>query len=105
MPKATEVGESVAIGATAVPERDTVWGLPAALSETERVAVRTPVADGVKVMLMLQLAPTANVAPQVVVRAKLEEFVPKIEMLLIVMAPAPVLVSTTTLAALVVFTN
>lgn len=75
------------------------------MSETERVAVRTPVADGVKVTLMLQLAPAANVDTQVVVRAKLEEFVPEIEMLLIVMDPAPVLVSTTTLAALAVFTN
>lgn len=55
--------------------------------------------------LMLQLAPAANVDTQVVVRAKLEEFVPEIEMLLIVMDPAPVLVSTTTLAALAVFTN
>lgn len=54
---------------------------------------------------MLQLAPAANVDTQVVVRAKLEEFVPEIEMLLIVMDPAPVLVSTTTLAALAVFTN
>jgi hypothetical protein len=65
--KVNEVGEKVAIGAAAVPVpvRATVCGLPAALSATAREALRAPVAEGVKVTLMVQLAPAANVVAQV----------------------------------------
>jgi hypothetical protein len=44
-----------------VPVKDTICGLPVALSVTESEAVRTPLAEGVKVMLMLQEFPTASV--------------------------------------------
>lgn len=57
---------------------------------------------GVNVMLIVQLAPAANVVPQVDVRAKLLELVPVSEMLVIVIAALPVLVSVTTFALLVV---
>ena len=75
-----------------------------ALSVIVTEAVRVPVADGVNVTLMVQLAPAAKLDPQVVVRAKLVLLVPVMVMLEIVRAPAPVLVKVTVRAALVVFT-
>ena len=53
-----------------VPDSATVCGLLGSLSVTLRVAVAAPVTVGVKVTLMPQFAPTASVAPQVVVCAK-----------------------------------
>ena len=50
-----------------VPERLTDWGLPVALSATARAAPRLPAAEGVKVMLMVQLAPAATDMPQLLV--------------------------------------
>ncbi len=58
-----------AVGATPVPVRLTLCGLPAALSVIDSVPVRVPVAVGVKVTLMVQLAPAATEAPQVFVWA------------------------------------
>ncbi len=40
-----------------------LWGLPVALSVMAMVAVRVPVAVGVKATAMVQLAPGAMVAP------------------------------------------
>ena len=54
-------------GLAPVPERLTVWGLPLALSAILSVAVRTPLAEGVKVMLIVQLAPASTELPQVLV--------------------------------------
>jgi hypothetical protein len=51
--------------AVPVPLRETVCGLPGALSVTERVPLRLPVALGVKVTLTVQRAPAANELPQV----------------------------------------
>jgi hypothetical protein len=59
------VGESVTPGAVAVPVRETVCGLPAALSVTLTAAVRVPVAVGLNVTLVVQLLPAAKLAPQV----------------------------------------
>ena len=66
------VGESVTVGATPVPVRATVCGLPAALSFTVTVAGRAPAAIGPNVTEIVQLAPAASVAGlsgQVEVRA------------------------------------
>jgi len=54
-------------GAVAVPESETVCGLPPALSAMETEAVRVPVAVGLKVTLIVQFALAAKVAPQVVI--------------------------------------
>ena len=62
-PKATARGESFAVVPT--PLRITFCGLPAPLSVTLSDALRAPVAAGVKVTLIVQLAPAANEFPQV----------------------------------------
>jgi hypothetical protein len=62
-PKFTLVGESFAV--VPVPLRGTFCGLPAALSVTLRAAERVPLAVGLKVTLILQLAPAAKELPQV----------------------------------------
>lgn len=48
----------------AVPLRETVCGLAGALSLTESVPVTVPIAVGVKVTLMVQLAAGARLEPQ-----------------------------------------
>ena len=54
-----------------MPESVTVCGLPArASSEIERVPERAPKAVGVKVTLMVQLAPAASEAEQLLLCAK-----------------------------------
>ena len=69
MPKARLAGERLTTGAVLVPvpERLTVWGLPLALSAMLSAAVRAPLADGVKVTLIVQLAPAATLVPQLFV--------------------------------------
>jgi hypothetical protein len=58
------------LGVTAVPLRETICGLPAALSVIVTVPVTLPVVLGTRVTLMAQFAPAASVAPQVLVSAK-----------------------------------
>ena len=61
------VGDSVTAGAPAtapVPVTLTVWGLPGALSVIVTIPVRVPVAVGMKVTLILQLALAAKELPQ-----------------------------------------
>ena len=92
-------------GTTPVPLSATLCGLPAALSLMLTAPLRAPEADGAKVTLMVQLAPAANVLGlmgQVLVCAKSPALVPVTEMLVIVRAAVPLLVSVTVLAALVV---
>src|SRR5207253_11305756 len=61
-PNDREVGETEPeAGATPVPLRATLCGLPAALSATLRVPLRAPVAVGLNVTLMAQLALAARV--------------------------------------------
>lgn len=62
-PKLKLVGESFAV--VPFPLSETCCGLPAALSVTLRAALREPIAPGLKVTLMVQLALAANEAPQV----------------------------------------
>src|SRR5579864_3753959 len=74
-------------------------GLPVALSVMVIVPGWLPVAVGVKVTLMAQLAPAATEAPQVLV----SEYCALATMLVIVRAAAAPLVSVTVCAALVLF--
>ena len=67
LPKERLVGEKPIPDAAPVPERLTVWGLPLALSVMLTEAVRLPLAVGVKVTLIVQLAPAATELPQVLV--------------------------------------
>lgn len=83
-----------------VPVSETVCGLPAALSVIETEAVRMPFAVGLKVTLMLQLAPAATLVPQVFVCEKSVELVPVTPMLVIVRVALPVLVRVTFCAGL-----
>src|SRR6516164_8512630 len=65
-------GVSVTAGALAaapVPVRLTVCGLPCALAVIDTAPVRVPVAVGVKVTLIVQLALAANDAPQLLLCA------------------------------------
>src|SRR5258708_13428559 len=90
-------------GATSPPLSATVRGLPLPLSLRLTAAVRAPVAVGVKVTLIEQLAATASVAGlrgHVVVCAKPPAFVPVIARPLIVSAPGPLLVTVTASALL-----
>jgi hypothetical protein len=92
-------------GTTPVPLSATLCGLPAALSLMLMALLRLPLADGVKVTLIVQLAPAANVLGlmgQVLVCAKSPVLVPVSVILVIVRAAVPLFVSVTDLAALVV---
>ena len=61
-----------------MPVRFAVWGLLVALSLTSSVALRVPVAVGVKVTLIVQVAPAARVDPQLFICAKSPLLVPVI---------------------------
>src|SRR5205807_9410601 len=74
-------------------------GLPAMLSVIVTAPVRMPVAVGVNVTLMVQLAPAATDVPQVLVCMKS----PLATMLVTLSATFPVLFSVTDCATLVVF--
>src|SRR3989442_1456662 len=63
LPKATLFADNVTAGAMPVPVRGIGGGLPGASSTMFSVALRIPVARGVKVRLRTQLAPAASVAP------------------------------------------
>ena len=70
-----------------MPVSEMLCGLPEALSVTDSEAFRTPVAVGLKVMLMVQLVPAATLEPQVLVSAKSPMFVP------VMLIPEPLKVS------------
>src|SRR5437868_4651428 len=100
-PKLRLVGLKLTPGAGALiplPLRATVWGLPLALSVMLTLALRVPIAVGVKVTLMVQEAPAARVLEllgQVLVWAKSPLLVPLRPILLMVRAALPLLVSVT----------
>jgi hypothetical protein len=85
------VGERLATGLVPVPESATVCGLPEALSARLTLAVNDPLATGVKVTLMAQLAPAATLVPQLLLCAKSLGFVPASAMLVTLSAALPVL--------------
>lgn len=65
------VGEKEATGATPVPDRPTVCGLPPrASSAIVKFAERLPVTVGVKVTFILQDPPAASAVPHVLLSAK-----------------------------------
>lgn len=93
-----------------VPLSATVCGLPVALSAMLSVATSSPVAVGVKVTLIVQLALAAKVPVGLhafvsLASAKLLLLVPVIEKLVKVTGPVPVLVTLTLCAGLVEFTG
>ena len=86
---------------TPVPLKAIVWGLPLALSAMETDALRAPVADGVNVTLIEQLAPTAILLPHVFVWEKSPQFVPVRLTLAMLRLAVPALVSVTLVGAVV----
>src|SRR5207302_292854 len=62
LPKSRLVGANPTPGPVPFPLSATVCGLPPALSASDSVPARAPEAVGVKVTLMVQLAPAAKVA-------------------------------------------
>ena len=95
--KARLVGERVAgpVVLVPVPERLTAWGLPLALSAMLSEAVRLPLAEGVKVTLIVQLPPAATEVPQLLLWAKSLGFVPPSARLEMLKAALPVLLRVT----------
>jgi len=92
--KVTLVVERETVEAAPVPVKPTVCGLPLALSVTVSVPVRVPVAEGVKVTLIVQMARVARVevlGGQLLVCEKS----PDMAMLEMVTGTDPVLVTTT----------
>jgi len=87
---------------TPVPVRETVWGLPGALSVTEIVPLKVPVALGVNVTVTVQVEPDARLEPlQESVSAKLAPAaIPEM-----FNVPVPKLLSVSDWAGLVVFTT
>ena len=77
------------------PERLTDWGLPVALSVMARAAARLPLAEGVKVTLVVQLAPAASELPQLLVWEKSLAFEPNTATLVMLNAALPELVRVT----------
>jgi hypothetical protein len=99
---------TVGAGATPLPLRLTVWGVPTALSLTVRLAVRDPEAVGPNVTTIVQLPPAASVAlplGHVSLSEKSPAFAPVTPILLIVSAAVPELVNVTVRAPLVDPTN
>jgi hypothetical protein len=90
----------VTAGAVPVPVSATAWGLFAALSVTVTLADLAPAAVGVNFTLMVQLAATAKLAPQLFVWAKSPLLLPVTEMLVRVKAAVPLFVSVIALEAL-----
>jgi hypothetical protein len=80
-------------------------GLPPPLSLRDTALPRVPAAVGVKVMLIVQLAPGDTELPQVLLSVKSAGFVPVRETLVILSAVLPTLVSVTAWAALEVPTG
>jgi hypothetical protein len=72
-----------------VPVSVAVWGEPVELSTTEMLAVRAPVAVGLKVTVMRHEVFNARLVPQLLVSEKLLAFVPVTEMLVMANAVLP----------------
>ena len=87
-----------------VPERLTVCGLALALSVMLTEALRVPEAEGVKVTLIVQLAPAATELPHALVCAKSPGLVPETAMPVMLRVALPVLRRVTVPAVLVVLT-
>jgi hypothetical protein len=64
LPNERLVGDTLTTGAVPFPERATVWGLLGSESVRVTVALRLPLAVGLKVTLIEQLLPPARLEPQ-----------------------------------------
>ena len=105
LPKLRLVGDTLTVvdppeDETPDPVKPIVWGLFEALSAMVTVPARVPVVVGVKLTLIVQLAPAATEDPQVPEPAKAKS--PPIVRLLIVSVAFPVLLSVTACATLAV---
>ena len=98
-PKFKLVGESFAV--VPIPLSDTCCGLPEALSVTLSTALRVPLAVGLKLTLIVQLALAASELPQVCVWEKSVALVPVIAIPVIVSEVVPTFVSVTVFGPLV----
>jgi len=98
-------GERLAAAVVPVPERLTVWGLPAELSATLSNAERLPPAAGVKVMLNVQVDPAGSELPQLLAWAKSPGLAPVIVTLEMLRAAVPALSKVAVPATLVVPTG
>lgn len=87
VPKLKSVGFSSTT--VPVPVKLAVWGLPGALSVIDKVAARDPRCVGVKVTLIVQVAPGTSELPQVVFLRKSAGSAPVKLMLWIVSATVP----------------
>jgi hypothetical protein len=68
LPRESEAGVRAPAGTpTPVPVSEAVWGLPAALSVTDKVADLAPVPDGEKLTEMAHVPPAPIVPPQLFV--------------------------------------
>jgi hypothetical protein len=102
LPKAKVAGVT-ASGLSPFPVRFTLCGLVLALSISVRLAARAPLAKGVNVTLIEQLALGATVGPHVFAEmAKSPGFAPGRAALDMLRTPLPVFVTVTDCAALVV---
>jgi len=88
-----------------VPESETVCGLPLVLSETVSEAARLPVAEASNDIAIVQCAPAASEAPQVLTSLKSAAFAPVKAMLVIAKAAVPLFVRVATWDALLVSTG
>jgi hypothetical protein len=94
LPKLRLEGDRLAVGPTPVPVRVAVWVVPVTLlllSVTVSTPLRVPDADGVKVMVMVQLLVAATEPPQLFDCAKSPEFAPDTAILPMVRLAFPVL--------------
>ena len=96
--KVTLFGATLAVAAVPVPLRLITWGIVLASSVTVSVPPRVPVADGVKVTLIVQLPPVGTEPLQLFVCAKS----PVVAMLLMLRVAEPGLLRVTGIIALVV---
>jgi hypothetical protein len=88
-----------------VPVNATVCGLPAASSVIVTLAARFPVAEGLKVTLIVQFVAAATLAPHVFVSEKSPLFAPVIVMLVMFSVALPLFASVTFCVALAVVTS
>jgi hypothetical protein len=102
LPKLMESAERLAAGAGAVPVplTETVCGEVYALSVIPSEAVRAPVVVGLKVTVIVQVALTATLVPQVFACVNEVGFVPEKAMPLIMRVDDPVFLSVTAWVAL-----
>ena len=102
MPKTKLFAPRLTAALVPVPERLTVCGLPLTLSEILSAAAEAPLAEGLKVTLIAQLAPAATELPQLLVCVKLLALEPETARLVMLRAALPELVRVIVRAGLAV---